>query len=100
MSHDEALSLFNEWKITGAKLFAAGTNADGSAISIPGASVKFTSTHSLTLRNGIKEIQFDLSSAKFGKTEGIPEHLLRILITSVSIAFPNGAALAICELVS
>jgi len=98
MSHDEALNLFHEWKLTGASLFASGTNADGSAISIPGASVKSTSTHALTLRNGNKEIQFDLSSANFGKTEGIPKHLLRVPITSVSIAFPNGAALAIFEL--
>jgi hypothetical protein len=100
MSHDEALSLFNEWKLTGANLAASGTNADGSAISLPGASIKFASTHSLTFRNGNKEIQFDLSLARFGKTEGIPRHLLRVLITSVSIAFPNGAALAICELIS
>ncbi len=54
----------------------------------------------LTLRDGNNVIQIDLASAKFGKTEGIPTHLLRVLVTSVSITFPNGTALAICELVN
>ena len=98
MSHDEALRLLNEWKVTGAKLFASGKHADGSGITFPAARVKFTSTSSLTLIQGNNEVEFDLSSASFGKTEGVPDHLLRLLITSISITFPNGGALALCEL--
>lgn len=99
MSPIEALHLLNEWKITGARILASGKNADGSAISLPVARVKFTSPQSLTLISGNREIAFDLSAATFGRSEGIPEHLLQVLITSVSISFPNGTQLALCEMV-
>jgi hypothetical protein len=93
------MRLLNEWKVTGARIFASGKNADGSGISLPAARVKFTSTKCLTLVSDNAELAFDLSAATFGKSEGIPEHLVKTLITSVSISFPSGARLALCELV-
>lgn len=97
MAPDEALSLMNEWKITGAKLVASGKYADGSGICLPATQLKSTSNQKLTLIAGNRELEFDLAAATFAKSEGIPADLLELLITSVSISFPDGARLALCE---
>jgi hypothetical protein len=97
MAPDEALSLMNEWKITGAKLVASGKNADGSGISLAATRLKSTCNDKLTLLAGNQEFQFDLSAATYARVEGVPADLLKLLITSVSISFPNGARLALCE---
>jgi hypothetical protein len=54
----------------------------------------------VTLLTGNQEIAFNLSAASFGKSEKVPEYLKPRLILSVSITFPDGGELALCNLVN